>query len=127
MKITTKILVAFMALALTAAASYSETSNFITANPDGQCGRKSDHTKCGAADKAQRGINNMLFGWTDIPKSIFEVTRDSGNPVYGLTGGTLKGVGKAFPRTVSGISDVLSSPMDDSDTLRPDQLNKQLR
>lgn len=86
-----------------------------------------DHEACGPAAKANRGVKNILFGWTDIPKSIIEVTRDSGNPVFGLTGGTLKGVGKAFPRTVSGISDVLSSPMDDGGKLRPDELNKQLR
>jgi putative exosortase-associated protein (TIGR04073 family) len=79
--------------------------------------------------KAERGIKNILFGWTDIPKSIIQVTRDSKNPLWGLTGGTLKGVGKAFPRTVSGIADVVSFPMGDYDKVpvHPDELKTQIK
>jgi len=79
--------------------------------------------------KAERGIKNMLFGWTDIPKSIIQVTRDSKNPIWGLTGGTLKGIGKAFPRTVSGIADVVSFPIGDYDKLpiHPDELKTQIQ
>jgi putative exosortase-associated protein (TIGR04073 family) len=75
--------------------------------------------------KAERGIKNILFGWTDIPKSVIQVTRDSKNPIWGLTAGTLKGVGKAFPRTVSGVADVVSFPMGDYDKVpvHPDELN----
>lgn len=79
--------------------------------------------------KAERGIKNILFGWTDIPKSIIQVTRDSKNPLWGLTGGTLKGIGKAFPRTVSGIADVVSFPIGDYDKLpvHPDELKTQIK
>lgn len=79
--------------------------------------------------KAERGIKNILFGWTDIPKSIIQVTRDSKNPIWGLTGGTLKGIGKAFPRTVSGIADVVSFPMGDYDKVpvHPDELKTQIQ
>lgn len=79
--------------------------------------------------KAERGVKNILFGWTDIPKSIIQVTRDSKNPIWGITGGTLKGIGKAFPRTVSGIADVVSFPIGDYDKLpvHPDELNTQIK
>ena len=79
--------------------------------------------------KAERGVKNILFGWTDIPKSIIQVTRDSKNPIWGLTAGTLKGVGKAFPRTVSGIADVVSFPMGDYDKMpvHPDELKTQIK
>jgi putative exosortase-associated protein (TIGR04073 family) len=79
--------------------------------------------------KAERGVKNILFGWTDIPKSIIQVTRDSKNPIWGLTAGTLKGVGKAFPRTVSGVADVVSFPMGDYDKMpvHPDELKTQIK
>ena len=79
--------------------------------------------------KAERGIKNILFGWTDIPKSIIQVTRDSKNPIWGLTGGTLKGIGKAFPRTVSGIADVVSFPIGDYDKVpvHPDALKTNIQ
>jgi len=78
--------------------------------------------------KAERGVKNILFGWTEIPKSIIQVTKDSRNPFWGLTGGTLKGIGKAFPRTVSGVADVVSFPMGDYDKMpvKPDELNTQI-
>ena len=79
--------------------------------------------------KAERGIKNILFGWTDIPKSIIQVTRDSKNPIWGITAGTLKGVGKAFPRTVSGVADVVSFPMGDYDKMpiHPDELKTKIQ
>lgn len=79
--------------------------------------------------KAERGVKNILFGWTEIPKSIIQVTRDSKNPIWGLTAGTFKGVGKAFPRTVSGIADVVSFPIGDYDKLpvKPDELKAKVK
>ena len=79
--------------------------------------------------KAERGVKNILFGWTDIPKSIIQVTRDSKNPIWGLIGGTFKGIGKAFPRTVSGIADVVSFPVGDYDKMpvHPDAINTQVK
>ena len=78
--------------------------------------------------KAERGIKNILFGWTDIPKSIIQVTKDSGNPIWGVTGGVFKGIGKAFPRTVSGVADVISFPLGDYDKMpvKPDEFETQI-
>lgn len=50
----------------------------------------------------------VLFGWVEIPKSIVETTRESRNPLWGLTGGAVKGMAKAFPRTISGYSEAAS-------------------
>jgi putative exosortase-associated protein (TIGR04073 family) len=79
--------------------------------------------------KAERGVKNILFGWTEIPKSVIQVTRDTKNPIWGLLGGTFKGVGKAFPRTVSGIADVVSFPIGDYDKMpvKPDEINTQVQ
>lgn len=89
----------------------------------------SDTAKNRAGVQAERGLKNILLGWTDIPKSVMEVTMDSGNPVWGLAAGTFQGIGRAFPRTVSGISDVVTSPAANcNDTpVRPHELNTQIR
>ena len=83
----------------------------------------------GAGMKLERGMKNILFGWTEIPKSIIQVTRDSRNPIWGVTGGTLKGIGKAFPRTVSGAADVVSFPIADYNKtpVKPDELKTQIK
>lgn len=64
----------------------------------------------GPNEKMFRGVKNLLFGWTEIPKSIVSTTKES-NPIVGLTLGTLKGVRRAFPKTVSGIADVVTFPV----------------
>jgi len=69
-----------------------------------------DSTNTKARTSAGQGLKNMLLGWTEIPKSIGQVTRDSKNPIWGLTGGTCKGIGKALPRTISGAASVVESP-----------------
>lgn len=111
--------------------SYAENTNITPANKG--MGTAAKATKDAIANKpgmkAERGFKNILFGWTEIPKSIIQVTRDSKNPIWGLTGGTLKGVGKAFPRTVSGIADVVSFPIASYDKMpvKPDELKTQIR
>jgi putative exosortase-associated protein (TIGR04073 family) len=86
---------------------------------------KSDALQHKPGMKAERGVKNILFGWTEIPKSVIQVTRDTKNPIWGLVGGSFKGLGKAFPRTVSGIADVVSFPIADYDKMpvKPDELN----
>ena len=112
--------------------AYAETTNITPANK-GAAGSSKVYTKDALAHKpgmkAERGIKNILFGWTDIPRSIIQVTRDSKNPIWGLTAGTFKGIGKAFPRTVSGIADVVSFPIADYDKMpvKPDELKTQIK
>jgi len=57
-------------------------------------------------DKIQRSSSDALLGWTEIPKTIAKVTKDTDNPLFGITIGLVKGVLNAFARTVSGIADV---------------------
>ncbi|MFH1645181.1 MAG: hypothetical protein ABIB11_02055, partial [Candidatus Omnitrophota bacterium] len=48
-----------------------------------------------AEDRVKRAANNTLLGWTEIPKSITKVTKDSDNPFLGITVGLLKGIANA--------------------------------
>ena len=57
-------------------------------------------------DKLQNTTGNLLLGWTEIPKAVAAVTKDSDNPFLGITVGLLKGIANAFARTVSGVADV---------------------
>ena len=78
---------------------------------------------------AERGFKNVLFGWTDIPCTIIQMTNETKNPLWGLTAGTLKGAGKAFPRTISGVVDVATFPLADynKSLVNPDELNTQIK
>ena len=124
-------LIILIAVSMTVLSYAAEKANFGPANKaEGAAAKgKTPALQCKPGMKAERGIKNLLFGWTEIPKSIIQVTRDSKNPLWGLTGGTLKGVGKAFPRTVSGAADLISFPMGDYDKMpvHPDELKTQVK
>jgi putative exosortase-associated protein (TIGR04073 family) len=68
--------------------------------------------------KAERGIKNILFGWTEIPKSVLQVTQEMKNPFLGVMGGMLKGISRAYPKTISGVVDVATFPITDYEKLR---------
>lgn len=53
---------------------------------------------------AQQDLRNALLGWLEIPAAIIEVTNSTKNPLVGLTAGTIKGIVRAFPKTVSGAA-----------------------
>lgn len=108
------MLLGIVLIACTAALGHAETS---------------DTAKRSAGIQAERGVKNILFGWTDIPRSIIEATVDTKNPVWGLAAGTFNGIGKAFPRTVAGIADILTLPSANCDNrpVKPDELNTQIR
>jgi putative exosortase-associated protein (TIGR04073 family) len=118
-------LVALMIFSLTSL-SYADTTNIAPASKES--GVSNATPSRGAGVKLERGVKNILFGWTEIPKAIIQVTKDSKNPIWGLTGGTLKGAGKAFPRTISGAADVISFPIADYDKtpIKPDELKTQI-
>ena len=63
-------------------------------------------------DKAARGLNNVLLGWTELPKRVVDITKETNNPIWGLFAGTFQGLLKAMARTASGVSDVLTAPID---------------
>jgi len=59
-------------------------------------------------DKLQNTTGNVALGWTEIPKAVAAVTKDTDNPFLGITVGLLKGIANAFARTVSGVADVVT-------------------
>lgn len=63
-------------------------------------------------EKAARGTKNILFGWTELPKRIVDITNESKNPIWGLLAGVFQGTLKAVARTFSGVVDVLTFPID---------------
>ncbi|MFC1807616.1 exosortase system-associated protein, TIGR04073 family [Candidatus Omnitrophota bacterium] len=67
--------------------------------------------------KAKRGAKNTLLGWTEIPKTIMQVTKDTDNPFLGITVGLLKGIANTFARTTSGMADLVTLPSGESEPL----------
>ena len=63
-------------------------------------------------EKAARGTKNILFGWTELPKRVVDITNETKNPIWGLFAGTFQGTLKAVARTFSGVVDVLTCPID---------------
>ena len=59
---------------------------------------------------ADRGINNVFLGWTEIPRRIVDVTKES-NLLNGIVVGVFQGTVRAFSRTASGISDMATFPI----------------
>jgi putative exosortase-associated protein (TIGR04073 family) len=64
----------------------------------------------GPIQKAERGFNNAVFGWTEIPKRIVDKTKET-NPIKGLLLGAFQGTCKAFARNVSGVGDLATFPL----------------
>ncbi|MDD5495553.1 MAG: exosortase system-associated protein, TIGR04073 family [Candidatus Omnitrophica bacterium] len=122
-----KIGMIFLLVLSIGAVAYADSAN-VTPDTKGTATQTGSR---GAGIKAERGVKNILFGWTEIPKSIIQVSRDTKNPIWGITAGTFKGVGKAFPRTVSGIADVATFPLAAGDynkpLVKPDELNTQVQ
>ena len=64
-----------------------------------------------AEDKVVRAAKNTTLSWTEIPKSVIKVTKESDNPFYGITVGLIKGIANAFARTTSGVADIVTMPV----------------
>ena len=65
----------------------------------------------GPFQKAERGLNNAVFGWTEIPKRVVDKTKEYNNPIKGLLLGVFQGTCKAFARTASGLSELATFPI----------------
>lgn len=74
------------------------------------CGNRGTYP-AGPIQKAERGFMNTAFGWTEIPKRIVDKTRESRNPFTGLVVGGFQGSCKAFARTASGASELVTFPI----------------
>jgi len=59
--------------------------------------------------KFTRGFVNIVTGWVEIPKRIYETSQTAGTAA-GFTWGTLRGIGYGFVRTVAGLYEFLTFP-----------------
>ena len=69
-------------------------------------------TTCFAQDpgtKIVRGLANIVTGWVEIPKNIYDTSVED-NLFSGLTLGLAKGIGMAIVRTGAGIYETLTFP-----------------
>ena len=61
------------------------------------------------AKKLGRGLANILTGWIELPKNIYDTSVED-NPLAGLTIGLAKGIGMTIVRTGAGIYEVITFP-----------------
>ncbi|MFH1799121.1 MAG: exosortase system-associated protein, TIGR04073 family [Candidatus Omnitrophota bacterium] len=61
------------------------------------------------AKKLSRGIANVLTGWVELPKNIYETSVEE-NVLSGLTMGLAKGVGMTIVRTGAGVYEAVTFP-----------------
>lgn len=63
-----------------------------------------------AAKKLGRGVVNILTGWIELPKNIYETSVQS-NPLAGITIGLAKGLGMTVVRTGAGVYETATFPL----------------
>ena len=61
------------------------------------------------AKKLGRGLANILTGWIELPKNIYDVSVED-NPLAGLTIGLAKGIGMTIVRTGAGVYETVTFP-----------------
>jgi len=61
------------------------------------------------AKKLVRGVANILTGWVELPKNIYDTSVED-NPLSGLTIGLMKGVGMTIVRTGAGVYETATFP-----------------
>ncbi|MEA3560315.1 MAG: exosortase system-associated protein, TIGR04073 family [Candidatus Omnitrophota bacterium] len=62
-----------------------------------------------ALQKLGRGIANVVTGWIEIPKNVYDTSQEE-NIIMGLTIGLAKGLGMSVIRTGAGIYDTVTFP-----------------
>ena len=70
------------------------------------------------AKKLGRGLANILTGWIELPKNIYDTSVED-NPLAGLTIGLAKGIGMTIVRTGAGIYEVVTFPFPIPDDYAP--------
>ena len=63
----------------------------------------------GAGTKLLRGATNVVTGWVEIPKRVYETSQEQG-AAAGLTWGLLRGFGRGFVRTAAGFYELVTFP-----------------
>ena len=62
-----------------------------------------------AMTKLGRGVINIVTGWVEIPKRIYETSQGQG-VAAGWTWGILRGLGYGFVRTAAGVYELVTFP-----------------
>ena len=62
-----------------------------------------------ALKKLGRGVANIITGWIEIPKNVYDTSQEE-NILMGLTVGLAKGLGMSVIRTGVGIYDTVTFP-----------------
>ena len=77
---------------------------FIMGLPMADCYAQNPGTKLG------RGIMNILTGWIELPKNVYETSVEE-NVIAGLTMGLAKGVGMTVVRIGAGVFEAVTFPL----------------
>jgi len=70
-------------------------------------------TQCYAQDPAKklgRGLANVLTGWVELPKNIYDTSVEE-NALSGMTMGLAKGLGMTIVRTGAGVYETVTFPL----------------
>ena len=62
-----------------------------------------------AFNKLTRGFVNIVTGWVEVPKRVYETSQASG-AWAGFTWGLLRGLGHGFVRTAAGLYEFVTFP-----------------
>jgi len=68
--------------------------------------------QCYAQDPAKklgRGLGNILTGWIELPKNIYDTSVEE-NVLSGITMGLAKGIGMTIVRTGAGVYETVTFP-----------------
>ncbi len=68
--------------------------------------------------KTASGFTNIATGWLEVPKNIINTTNDT-NIIWGIGGGTFKGVVVMVGRMGTGIADLITFPIPTKPIARP--------
>ncbi|MGZ8217033.1 exosortase system-associated protein, TIGR04073 family [Methylomagnum sp.] len=68
--------------------------------------------------KLGSGFSNLTLGMLEVPKNIISTSNQT-NLLFGITGGTIKGMAHAMGRAFSGIVDIVSAPMGNKPITNP--------
>jgi putative exosortase-associated protein (TIGR04073 family) len=68
--------------------------------------------------KLGRGVANVLTGWVEIPKNVYNTSREE-NAFSGMTLGLVKGIGLTIVRTGAGLFEAATFPFPVPENYKP--------